>query len=201
MAEFTHRHIGKIDAKTGKVTWYPLPTANGRARRMNIDDQDRILVAEYRGNKIAMFDPATEKFTEWPLPLHTWPYRATVDKNSEIWTGGMHADRAVRLNPKTGETVEYHCRRKPTCAPCSSTVRRRRSPSGPVATTEPHWLKWNPWTNWFQETFRPPAASPRCGGGRAFLRGGGSGPRPLLVHATVRHEGAGELCTIKHHAG
>jgi virginiamycin B lyase len=37
----------------------------------------------------------------------TWPYRATVDKNSEIWTGGMHADRAVRLNPKTGETVEY----------------------------------------------------------------------------------------------
>jgi virginiamycin B lyase len=74
---------------------------------MNIDDQDRILVAEYRGNKIAMFDPATEKFTEWPLPLHTWPYRATVDKNSEIWTGGMHADRAVRLNPKTGETVEY----------------------------------------------------------------------------------------------
>jgi hypothetical protein len=69
------------------------------------------------------------------------------------------------------------------------------------SNTEPHWLKWNPWTNWFQETFRPLAASPRCGGGRAFLRGGGSGPRPLLVHATVRHEGAGELCTIKHHAG
>jgi streptogramin lyase len=107
MAEFTRGHIGKIDAKTGKVTWYPLPTANGRALRMNIDEQDRIVVAEYRGNKIAMFDTKTEKFTEWPVPSHTWPYRAAVDKKGEIWTGGMHSDRAVRLNPKTGETVEY----------------------------------------------------------------------------------------------
>jgi virginiamycin B lyase len=107
MAEFTRGHIGKLDAKTGDVTWYPLPTANGRARRMNIDDQDRIVVAEYRGNKIATFDTRTEQFTEHPLPPHTWPYRAAIDKNGEIWTGGMHSDRAVRVNPKTGETVEY----------------------------------------------------------------------------------------------
>ena len=107
MAEFTDGHLGKIDAKTGKATWYPLPTANGRARRMNIDDQDRIVVAEYRGNKIAVFDTNTEKFTEYALPAHTWPYRAAIDKNGEIWTGGMHSDRAVRVNPKTGETVEY----------------------------------------------------------------------------------------------
>jgi virginiamycin B lyase len=107
MAEFTDGYIGKIDAKSGEVTWYPLPTRNGRARRMNIDDQDRILVAEYRGNKVAVFDTKTEKFTEYPVPATTWPYRAAIDKNGEIWTGGMHSDRAVRVNPKTGETVEY----------------------------------------------------------------------------------------------
>jgi virginiamycin B lyase len=107
MAEFTHGYLGKIDAKTGKATWYPVPTANARARRMNIDDQDRIVVAEYRGNKIAVFDTRTEKFTEYPVPPQTWPYRAAIDKNGEIWTGGMHSDRAVRVNPKTGETLEY----------------------------------------------------------------------------------------------
>ena len=107
MAEFQKGHIGKIDAKSGKVSWFPLPTDNARARRMNIDDQDRILVTEYRGNKIALFDTKTEKVTEWPLPPHTYPYRAAVDKNGELWTGGMHTDRAVRLDPKTGETVEY----------------------------------------------------------------------------------------------
>jgi virginiamycin B lyase len=112
MAEFTKGHLGKIDAKTGKVAWHPLPTANARARRMNIDDQDRIVVAEYRGNKIAMFDTRTEKVTEFAVPAHTWPYRAAVDKNGDIWTGGMHSDRAVRLNPKTGETVEYQLPRE-----------------------------------------------------------------------------------------
>ncbi len=107
MAEFTKGHIGKIDAKTGEVTWHILPTTNARARRMNIDDQDRIWVTEYRGNKVAMFDTRAVKATEWAVPPHTYPYRATVDKNGEIWTGGMHSDRAVRLDPKTGTTVEY----------------------------------------------------------------------------------------------
>jgi streptogramin lyase len=107
MAEFTKGHIGKIDAKTGKVTWHKLPTENARARRMNIDDQDRIWVTEYRGNKVAMFDTKTAQVTEWAAPPHTYPYRAAVDKNGDIWTGGMHSDRAVRIDPKTGAAVEY----------------------------------------------------------------------------------------------
>jgi virginiamycin B lyase len=107
MAEFVDGHLGKIDAKTGKVTWYKVPTPHARARRMNIDDQDRIWVTEYRGNKVAMFDTKSEKFTEWNAPPHTYPYRAAVDKNGEIWTGGMHTDRAVRIDPKTGQATEY----------------------------------------------------------------------------------------------
>jgi streptogramin lyase len=107
MAEFTKGYIGKIDAKSGAVTWHKLPTDNARARRMIIDDQDRIWVTEYRGNKVAMFDTKTAQVTEYAAPPHTYPYRATVDRNGEIWTGGMHTDRAVRMNPKTGETIEY----------------------------------------------------------------------------------------------
>jgi sugar lactone lactonase YvrE len=107
VAEFVNGYLGKIDAKTTKVTWYPLPTQNARARRMRIDDQDRIWVTEYRGNKVALFDTRSEKFTEYPLPAHTYPYRSAVDKNGEIWTGGMHTDRAVRFDPKTNQTTEY----------------------------------------------------------------------------------------------
>jgi len=107
MAEFTHGHLGKIDAKTTQVTWYPTPTANARARRMYIDDHDRITVTEYRGNKVAVFDTKTAQFTEYPLPWGTWPYRAEFDKNGEIWASTMHTDRVVRVNPKTGETMQY----------------------------------------------------------------------------------------------
>jgi len=107
MAEFQAGHLGKIDAKTTKITWWPLPTPNARARHMNIDDQDRIVVTEYRGNKVATFDTRAEKFTEYPLPPHTYPYRANFDKNGEIWASTMHTDRVVRLNPQTGEAVQY----------------------------------------------------------------------------------------------
>jgi len=107
VAEFVNGYLGKIDAKTTKVTWYQMPTQNARARRMRIDDEDRIWVTEYRGNKVAMFDPRTEKFVEYPMPAHTYPYRAAVDKNGEIWTGGMHTDRIVRFDPKSSRTLEY----------------------------------------------------------------------------------------------
>ena len=107
MAEFDEGHLGKIDAKTGAVTWFATPTENARARRMEIDDQDRILVTEYRGNKVALFDTKTEQFTEYPLPANTFPYRAQFDKNGEIWASTMSTDRVVRMDPKSGETEQY----------------------------------------------------------------------------------------------
>ena len=107
MAEFTEGHLGKIDAKTTNVTWYPMPTAHARARRMEIDDQDRVLVTEYRTSKVALFDTKTEKFTEYSLPEYTFPYRANFDKNGEIWASTMSTDRVVRLDPKTGHSLQY----------------------------------------------------------------------------------------------
>src|SRR5262249_34140021 len=38
---------------------------------------------------------------------HTHPYDVVTDKNGEAWTGGMTTDRIVRLDPKTGQAVEY----------------------------------------------------------------------------------------------
>jgi streptogramin lyase len=107
MAEFTEGHLGKIDAKTKAVTWYDIPTAHARARRLEIDNQDRVLLTEYRTSKVALFDPKTEKFTEYSLPEYTYPYRANFDKNGEIWASTMSTDRVVRLDPKTGQTVQY----------------------------------------------------------------------------------------------
>jgi virginiamycin B lyase len=107
MAEFQKGHLGKIDAKSGAVTWFDTPTVNSRARRMTIDDQDRIILTEFRGNKVAMFDTKSDRWTEWTAPPFTYPYRAAIDRNGEIWTGGMHTDRAVRIDPDTGKAVEY----------------------------------------------------------------------------------------------
>jgi virginiamycin B lyase len=108
MTEFQSNYIVRLDANTGAVTYYQAPTALSRNRRGNMDEQDRFWFAEYRGNKIGMFDTKQEKFSEWSLPTRfTQPYDVIFDKNGELWTGGMTTDRVVRLDPKTGQGIEY----------------------------------------------------------------------------------------------
>jgi streptogramin lyase len=108
MTDFIQNYIMRLDAKTGKLTTYQVPTPVSRNRRGNIDDKDRFWFAEYRGNKIGMLDTKAEEIKEWPLPTpHTHPYDVIWDKDGELWTGGMTTDRVVRLDPKTGRAVEY----------------------------------------------------------------------------------------------
>jgi streptogramin lyase len=107
-AEINHGHIGRIDAKTKEVSFYPIPSPDSRPRRIEMDAQDRLWFAEYGNNHVGEFDTRTEKFTEWAMPTPwTWPYYVTRDKNGDVWTGGMNTDRVVRIVPKTGEIVEY----------------------------------------------------------------------------------------------
>src|SRR5262245_2982306 len=108
VTDFQKNHVIKIDAKTLKYTVYQTGTQLSRNRRGRIDESDRFWFAQYRGNKITMFDTKEERMQEFPLPTrHTHPYDVIWDKNGELWTGGMTTDRVVRVDPKTGQTVEY----------------------------------------------------------------------------------------------
>ena len=106
--DFAQQQIGRVDAKTLKVTFYQLPTMKSAPRRGMMDAQDRMWFAEYRGDKIVMFDTKAEKLTEWQMPLR-WaaPYDVTIDKNGEVWTGSMMDDRVTRLDPGSGTFVDY----------------------------------------------------------------------------------------------
>ena len=106
--EFPVGGIGKIDAKTGALSFYPAPTPNARARRGRVDFENRLWFAEFGGNGIGMFDPKTEKITEWKMPL-AWeaPYDVVADRNGEVWEVNESSDRIGRLNPRTGEITNY----------------------------------------------------------------------------------------------
>jgi streptogramin lyase len=106
--DFRQRHIGRIDAKTGSVKLYETPTPNSAPRRGSMDAQDRLWFGEYRADRIGMFDTKTEQFREWQVaPKWSAPYDVTTDKNGEAWTGSMLSDRVTRLNPATGEAINY----------------------------------------------------------------------------------------------
>ncbi len=90
--------------------------------------QNRLWFAEYGSNGVGMFDPKTEKITEWKKPLE-WesPYDVVADRNGEVWEVNEASDRLGRLDPKTGEWVNYPLPRYSQLPP---RVRRRPDLAG-----------------------------------------------------------------------
>jgi virginiamycin B lyase len=102
-------YIIGIDANTGEARFWQVPTPRSSPRRGRMDSQDRYWFAEYTGDKIGMFDTRTEKFQEWPmLRKYTTPYAVSApDKNGYVYATSNMSERLIRLDPKTGEIVEY----------------------------------------------------------------------------------------------
>ena len=106
--DFRQHHIGRIDAKTGEVKLYELPTKGASPRRGSMDAQDRLWFGEYRGHNIGMLDTKTGAMREWLVPTpFSAPYDVTLDKNEFAWTGSMTTDRVARLNTRTDAFTEY----------------------------------------------------------------------------------------------
>jgi virginiamycin B lyase len=98
--------IGRIDAKTEKVTQWSPPT-QGTPQRLAIDSNGIVWFGERTGHKIGRFDPKTETFKEYPLPgPSASPYAITVDKRG-VWYASTDQDLIGRLDPDTGKVIEY----------------------------------------------------------------------------------------------
>jgi streptogramin lyase len=109
MLEFVNTRIGRTDAKTNVTKIWATPIAKSRPRRGRFDDNNRLWFAEFGGNAIGTFDAKTELIQEWKLPT-PWsaPYDAVASKGGkEVWTGSMLSDQVSRLDPTTGEFIEY----------------------------------------------------------------------------------------------
>ena len=99
--------IGKVDAKTEKVTQWSPPT-QGTPQRLAIDSDGIVWFGERSGNKIGRFDPKTETFKEYPLPgPSASPYAIAVGKDNGIWYASTDQDLIGRLDPETGKVIEY----------------------------------------------------------------------------------------------
>jgi virginiamycin B lyase len=107
-ADIAGGNIGRVDAKTGKVTLYPTPTPNSGPRRTFMDAQDRLWFGENYASKLGMLDTHTGKIQEWTPPI-PWAgcYPAVVDRNGDVWTVGMSTDYIYRFHPATAEFTYY----------------------------------------------------------------------------------------------
>ena len=101
--------IGRVDAKTLEVKKWPLPTVNGKPRRIVLNEKDNtIWFAEFDSGKLGHFDPKTEATQEYQLPgADPSPYALGIDANGFIWYSSERMDVVGRLDPASGKVTEY----------------------------------------------------------------------------------------------
>jgi virginiamycin B lyase len=100
--------IGKVDAKTLRVTKYQPPTATGFPRRIEIDSGGLVWFAEFQAGKIGQFDPINERFKEFTLPgANPTPYALGIDADHKVWYSSEWEDVIGRLDPATGRVTEF----------------------------------------------------------------------------------------------
>ncbi|RZI44339.1 hypothetical protein EGT07_02640 [Herbaspirillum sp. HC18] len=76
-----------VSQPAGKVSEWPVPTPKF-ARDPAAALDGKIYIAVMHGNKLARFDPATQKFDEWDLPEGTRPHGLVVDEKGTVWMTG-----------------------------------------------------------------------------------------------------------------
>jgi streptogramin lyase len=98
----------RVDAKTLDVKYYETPTPQSGPRRGRFDSEYRLWVALSEVDKVAMFDPKTERFREWDAPdPMAQTYDIMSDEQGSVWYGGTTSDFVYRLNPETGQQARY----------------------------------------------------------------------------------------------
>ena len=104
--------IGKVDAKTRKVSMWEMPTPNIYPRRMEIGPDGMIWVGEagfpFSVGKMARFDPRTQTFKEYVLPgPDPSPYALGFDADGYLWYDSHYQDTVNRFDTRTGKIIEY----------------------------------------------------------------------------------------------
>ncbi|PYQ94184.1 MAG: hypothetical protein DMF96_27020 [Acidobacteria bacterium] len=105
--------LTKYERATGKVTVFPMPSANAIPYGTVADRNDNIWIADWGGGKIEKFDTHTNTWTEFVPP--TYPNqtrRLNVDYQNNIWWGEWSGGtkqpgKLAKLDQTTGRITEY----------------------------------------------------------------------------------------------
>jgi len=101
-------YLGMIDRASGEVTLIDTPTQGGGARRVWSDSAGRLWVTEWFAGTLAMFDPATAAWTEWPLPgSNPMPYAVYVDDLDAVWVTDFGSNATLRFDRATEEWLTF----------------------------------------------------------------------------------------------
>lgn len=109
VCEFFADRLAKIDARTKKVTEYPLPHRYSQPYAATVDKNHRVWITMLNSDRIARFDPATDKFTEFTLPTRGTEIRHIQVDNSTnpptVWLPYDRTNKIARIQFRTGSAT------------------------------------------------------------------------------------------------
>jgi streptogramin lyase len=99
VCEFFADRLAKIDARSKKVTEYPLPHRFSQPYSATVNTKDHtVWITMLNSDRIAKFDPSTEKFTEYVLPTRGTEIRhIQVDSSTNPPTVWLPYDRTNKI--------------------------------------------------------------------------------------------------------
>jgi virginiamycin B lyase len=98
VCEFFADRLAKIDARTKKITEYPLPHRFSQPYSATVAKDHAVWITMLNSDRIAKFDPATEKFTEYVLPTRGTEIRhIQVDSSTTPPTVWLPYDRTNKI--------------------------------------------------------------------------------------------------------
>ena len=96
--------IGRLDAESLEVSYYPVPNKRSRIRRLDIDSKGDVWFVNSSLGKIGQLVVETGEITQWDSPSgeRSHPYSMTVIDDI-VWynESGMRPDALVRFDPLT----------------------------------------------------------------------------------------------------
>jgi streptogramin lyase len=108
--------IGYVDGRTGSVRVIETPphpvlrTIPGGPipYELRVAPNGVVWMSELQGHRILAFDPKTEAFREFSMPMSiSAPRRFEIDGAGALWIPSYAANALVRLDPLTGQTTSY----------------------------------------------------------------------------------------------
>ncbi len=133
--------IGKIDGKTLKLSLYNTPFIG--PRRLRSDSKGNLWIAAFPESMIVKFDPITEKFSNYPLPVEPLgsetPYSLNVDKKRDIvWINGNTSDALYSYEIEQKKWFHYPLPKRVTF-----TRDVEIAPNGDIFTTNASFPSWH----------------------------------------------------------
>jgi virginiamycin B lyase len=108
------KHVEMSDAAlNATIIEYKLPTSRAMPHSITIDAKGTAWFSEYDrpSNRLGMFDPATEKIEEFPMPvLESMPHTGAIGKDGRFWValaGRNIEEKLAVLDPATKKIKTY----------------------------------------------------------------------------------------------